>query len=754
MRFAFCIFKYFPYGGIQRDLMKFAHECASRGHTIKIFCLRWEAPPAPELDVEVVPIEGFTRHAQYDHFAKIVAERLRVEPFDLVVGFNKMPGLDVYYAGDSCFVEKANTQRSGLYRLSPRYRSFYGAEKAVYDKTSLTEILTLSDVELPLYRHHYRTDPSRFHALPPGIEKDRIAPADKAEIRRDLREEFGFGEDEHLVLFVGSGYIKKGLDRALLAMKSLPDEVLANTRLLVVGRDKPDAFARMAMRLGLKDRVTFFSEGRDDLPRFLFAADSLIHPAYDEAAGMVIIESMLAGLPALVTKNCGYAHYLSSQNAGIVLPNPFSQAALDEAFVRLLTSADERRVWAQNGLRARERDELFGMVTAAVDHLERFAERKKDLLVFVLFRYFPYGGMQRDFMRIALACQARGHRILVYCLSWQGDIPDGFEVITFETSALSNHARSRRFVEHVREDLEWRRPALVVGFNKMPGLDVYYAADSCYEHKAQQMRTPLYRKTRRYRRLAAFEQAVFAADADTKVMLVARNQKDQYQQYYDIDDSRFFLLPPGVVESRKRSDAWQKERCRIRREFGLGEEERLLVTIGSGFVTKGVDRVLHAFAAVCAASIPAKLLIIGQSNAGPFQRLAKQLGVAERVVFVRGRDDIPAVLQGADLMLHPAYMESGGMVLIESVIAGLPVVATAVCGFSHYIEDADAGVVVPEPFDQGDFNAVVIDALRDPDRRVRWSANGVEFGREHDELYDMPRHAVEFIEECMHDLRP
>lgn len=50
-------------------------------------------------------------------------------------------------------------------------------------------------------------------------------------------------------------------------------------------------------------------------------------------------------------------------------------------------------------------------------------------LAFVLYKYFPFGGLQRDFMRIALECQKRGHQIRVYTLIWEGDIPPGFEVL-------------------------------------------------------------------------------------------------------------------------------------------------------------------------------------------------------------------------------------------------------------------------------------------------------------------------------------
>ena len=59
------------------------------------------------------------------------------------------------------------------------------------------------------------------------------------------------------------------------------------------------------------------------------------------------------------------------------------------------------------------------------------------LLAFTLFKYFPFGGLQRDFLRIALACQARGHAIRVYTLQWEGDIPPGFEVVRAPVKGFS-----------------------------------------------------------------------------------------------------------------------------------------------------------------------------------------------------------------------------------------------------------------------------------------------------------------------------
>ena len=247
--------------------------------------------------------------------------------------------------------------------------------------------------------------------------------------------------------------------------------------------------------------------------------------------------------------------------------------------------------------------------------------------------------------------------------------------------------------------------------------------------------------------MVGYERVVFSKDSSTEILLITDTQQEQFQKYYQTQDKRFHMLSPGVSRDRARGDAWQDERARIRREIGVGEDEHLLLLIGSGFITKGLDRALRVLA-----SLPGEVgrhtrfLVIGQDNPQGFVRQARKLGVAEQLIVRKGRNDIPSILQAADLMVHPAYMESGGLVLIEAIIAGLPVVATAVCGFAHYIEQANAGVVIPEPFIQAEMDRVVVEALEDSQCRRRWSENGVAFGRTRNDLYDMPANALREIE--------
>jgi UDP-glucose:(heptosyl)LPS alpha-1,3-glucosyltransferase len=351
--------------------MKLTSECRKRGHQVRVYVAKWEAPDPDDLEVHVAPVKALTNHVLYERYAAWVADHLEEHPVDLLVGLNKMPGLDVYYAGDSCYEEKARSQRGFVYRLLPRYKHFARFERAVFNRRSTTQILTISDNEVPFFRKHYATPVDRFHPLPPGIDRDRVAPANVDEIRREFRSEFDVGGDEHLLLFLGSGFIKKGLDRALLAVRALPPALFDTTRLMVVGGDNAENFRRMATRLGIAERVQFFS-GRDDVPRFLFGADSLLLPAYDENAGMVILEAMIAGLPVLVTNNCGYAHYVRDAVAGLISPMPFQQALFNTQLAELMTSHD-RPSWQANGRALAGDEDIYRLAEVAVDYFERFA---------------------------------------------------------------------------------------------------------------------------------------------------------------------------------------------------------------------------------------------------------------------------------------------------------------------------------------------------------------------------------------------
>ena len=137
-------------------------------------------------------------------------------------------------------------------------------------------------------------------------------------------------------------------------------------------------------------------------------------------------------------------------------------------------------------------------------------------------------------------------------------------------------------------------------------------------------------------------------------------------------------------------------------------------------------------------------MVVGEDNERPFRKMAKQLGVAGRVRFMQGQEDVTRFMLGADLLIHPAYSENTGTVLLEAIIAGLPVLATDVCGYAFHIERAGAGRVLASPFQQASLNRELLTMLDSPERK-QWSENGIRYGLEED-LYSMPEVVADYLE--------
>lgn len=376
MTLAFLIYAYFPYGGQQRDFLRVALACVARGHKVVVYTMKWDGPVPDALEINLLSVTSFRNHMRYERFATQVQKRLRESPVDAVIGFNRMPGLDVYFAADPCFAERALKERAFYYRFTPRYRHFLRFEQAVFGPQSRTEALLLSPLQRQQFAHHYPQSVARLHDIPPGIGRDRQAPDNAAQVRAAFRAEHGLNAGHLAVLQIGSGFVVKGVDRSLRAIASLPTAVRTRVRYFLVGQDKPDRFQRLAARLGIAQQCVFLS-GRDDVPRFLLGADLLLHPAYSESAGYVLLEAVVAGLPVLTTDTCGYAFHILQAGAGEVCESPFSQDDLNGRLLRMLTSA-ERSLWQRSGIDYGQREDLYSMPETVAAMIEQFAQQRRE----------------------------------------------------------------------------------------------------------------------------------------------------------------------------------------------------------------------------------------------------------------------------------------------------------------------------------------------------------------------------------------
>jgi len=374
MKFAFCVFKYFPFGGMQKNLVRIAGRCLGHGHKVEIFTMHWEGPVLDEIKINIIPIKRLANHSKYNAFSIAIQPLIKNGNFDAVIGFNKIPGLDFYYAPDPCFKKMAREKHGWLYQLTPRYRRLAELEKSVFDPASKTRIFLLSNAEKYHFIENYNTPEERFYLLSPGIDKIYTSQKNSDSIRKTFRREYRINNHDRVVLMVGSGFKTKGLDRSLKAVSSLPENLRKRTRLFIVGQDNQKPFIKLAKKLGIMEKI-YFAGGRNDVRRFYLGSDILIHPAYSENTGTVILEAMISGLPVLTTDVCGYAMHVSKADAGIVLPSPFSQDKLSQNLCDMLTSDDHAK-WSENGLKYGKTEDLYSRIDNAVKKIEQITLEK------------------------------------------------------------------------------------------------------------------------------------------------------------------------------------------------------------------------------------------------------------------------------------------------------------------------------------------------------------------------------------------
>lgn len=366
MKLAFVAFRYFPYGGLERDMLAMARTCQQRGHEVLICVGSWEGNKPDDVAVKIVAgKKHFTNAGHNAGFIKTALPTLRQQGYTLI-GFNKMPGLDFYYAADTCFAAKAYGERGRLYRATARARQYLAHEKAVFSPASRTHCFMISRHEMEVFKQYYHTPQERLHPLPPAIHKTLVMPPDYAQRRLDIRKKLGILPKQTILLMVGSDFKRKGVDRSIEAFAGLPPEQKEGIELWVAGKDNAAPFQQIAHQYNVDTQVKFLGP-RDDVPELMWAADVFLHPARSENTGTVILEAMVAGLPAIVTDVCGYAHYVTDWELGRVISSPYHQ---DNATQLLLeTLSHDRDHWTDiASIFAKE--DIYSMTERAADIIE------------------------------------------------------------------------------------------------------------------------------------------------------------------------------------------------------------------------------------------------------------------------------------------------------------------------------------------------------------------------------------------------
>jgi D-inositol-3-phosphate glycosyltransferase len=215
-------------------------------------------------------------------------------------------------------------------------------------------------------------------------------------------------------------------------------------------------------------------------------------------------------------------------------------------------------------------------------------------------------------------------------------------------------------------------------------------------------------------RLAVEKQVLETANC----IVATSPQEEQMLRQLVSDAGNVQVIPCGTDLQNFRA----VPRSAAREQLGFQAHEKIVLYVGRFDPRKGIETLVRAFAKLPSKSEVLKLVIVGGSEPGQADGIERQrieaivaaLNLTESVVFVGqvGHDLLPSYYTAADVCVIPSHYEPFGLVAIEAMACGTPVVASAVGGLNFTVLPEETGLLVP-PHDVNAFAASIDRILSD-----------------------------------------
>jgi UDP-glucose:(heptosyl)LPS alpha-1,3-glucosyltransferase len=333
-------------GGTERDLFQTAEGLRELGHEVHLFCSEFDIAAPSGVISHRVPTLALGRSVQLWSSALATQKRIKDRRYDAVVSFGRFFAADVVRCGGGThrgFLRRMGNEGGALRRLwqtmSVYHRSVLAIEKRQFESARMKKIIAVSAGVKRDILANYAVAPDKITVLYNGVDSRRFHPQ-RHQYRQPVRERWKIPLEAPVVLFVGSGFRRKGLDRLISLWAS---KKLTSCYLLVVGAD-----ARMERYRAWADRLApgriVFAGRQDEIENYYAAADLIALMSIQEAFGNVVLEALAAGLPVLVNREVGAAELLKGALLDGIVDRLDEPRELEAKLLRMLDKAHDAAV--------------------------------------------------------------------------------------------------------------------------------------------------------------------------------------------------------------------------------------------------------------------------------------------------------------------------------------------------------------------------------------------------------------------------
>jgi len=346
--------KYTFHGGSEGFSQALIGKLAQEGHEVHIFAIMWDTSGLPKNihfhKVPAITFNSFLRDLTFTISTYLILKRRH---FDIIQSHDKTLFQDIYRAGDGCHIEwlRQRWKRTGFlgrlsFLLNPYHWLILTMERMIFKGHRFKKIIAISELVKRNILEHYHVDERDIEVIYNGVDLGRFHPENRNLYRDEIRRRHSIGENDFVVLFVGSGFERKGVEYLLRASEVVSEPITV----LVVGKGSEEKMRRYIK----KQRVIFCGPQRE-IHKYYAASDIFVFPTMYEPFGNVHLEALASGLPVITTRLSGASEIIQEGVQGFVIDKPEDINMLAEK-VTILMNRDKN---VRMGFEARRLAENF-----------------------------------------------------------------------------------------------------------------------------------------------------------------------------------------------------------------------------------------------------------------------------------------------------------------------------------------------------------------------------------------------------------
>ena len=327
MKIAIVRQRYNPFGGAERFVERALGALASEGAEVTLITRNWDGAPRQgfkQITCDPPYSRLFGGRAARDRsFATAAQAEMAKGGFDITQSHERIPGCMIFRAGDGVHAawlahraRVLSAPQKLAQQFSPYHRYVLAAEREMFAHPALQAVICNSQMVADEISRIYGVDRSKLPVIYNGVDTAVFHPALADEFRMQMRAAAGIPPEVPVLLFVGSGFERKGVPQLLRATAQMQK---TETQIVIVGADrKLKAMQALASQLGLSQRVDFTGPLKDVRPWY-GAADGFVLPTLYDPCPNAALEALACGLPMVTSTTCGAQEWVASGVNGWVV---------------------------------------------------------------------------------------------------------------------------------------------------------------------------------------------------------------------------------------------------------------------------------------------------------------------------------------------------------------------------------------------------------------------------------------------------